>query len=65
MKRSGPAKQSRVLKVENNEGVITLPTPEQGDQQIVLSLTTKVKKRQFRRDFPITIRAENAVNDAA
>ena len=46
------------LKVENNEGVITVPTPEQGDQQITLTLSTKIKNRQFQRDFPITIRAQ-------
>ncbi|MSA71168.1 LamG-like jellyroll fold domain-containing protein [Holdemania massiliensis] len=46
------------LKVENNAGVITKPTVEQGDQEVTLTLTTKVKNRSFQRDYLITIRAE-------
>lgn len=45
------------LKIENNQGKITVPTAEQGDQQIILTLSAQVNGRRYQREFPVTVKA--------
>lgn len=45
------------LRVENNQGTITAPTAEQGDQQVILTLSADVNGRRHQREFPVTIKA--------
>lgn len=48
------------IDIQNNRSVITLPTVEQGDQVVSLSIQTTINNQTYRKDFDFTLRCESS-----
>lgn len=49
-----------VIEVYKNRGLVHVPTAQQGDQRVTLTISTTIQKQTYSRDFEFVVRAESA-----